>query len=253
MSSADIEATLPMTAGRPYPIAIELSSEGSILVTGFRVGCMPVGGPDLLERAAAAAAAADVAVVVVGTNDEWETEGRDRESLRLPGEQDELVRRVAAANPRTVVVVNTGSPVDLPWAPDVAAVLHASFGGQEMGEGVVDVLTGVIDPGGRLATTFPLSLEHTPAFTSFAPENHIVRYTEGVFVGYRWYDTRRLPVRFPFGHGLSYGSTQWSEPMVSASPSSPAYRSPSSSPSPTPASGRRLTSCSATSSRRRSG
>ncbi len=216
LSSADIEATVAMTAGRAYPITIELSSEGSIMVTGFRVGCMPVAAPDLLERAAATAAAADVAVVVVGTNDEWETEGRDRESLALPGEQDELVRRVAAANPRTVVVVNTGSPVDLPWTPGVAAVLHASFGGQEMGEGVVDVLTGDVDPGGRLATTFPLSLEHTPAFTSFAPENHSVRYTEGVFVGYRWYDTRLLPVRFPFGHGLSYGSTQWGEPILSS-------------------------------------
>ena len=217
MSSADIEETQPMTAGQQYPIAIELSSEGSILVTGFRVGCLPVGGPDLMDRAAAAAAAADVAVVVVGTNDEWESEGHDRESLRLPGDQDELVRRVAAANPRTVVVVNTGSPVELPWASDVAAVLHASFGGQEMGEGLLDVLTGASDPGGRLTTTFPLRLEDTPAFTSFAPENHIVRYAEGVFVGYRWYDTRRLPVQFPFGHGLSYGATEWSEPVVSAS------------------------------------
>jgi beta-glucosidase len=217
LSSADIESTFAMTAGRSYPIAIELSSEGSVLVTGFRVGCLPVAAPDLMERAAAAASAADVAVVVVGTNDEWETEGHDRESLRLPGEQDELVRRVAAANPRTIVVVNTGSPVELPWADDVAAVLHGSFGGQEMGEGVVDVLTGASDPGGRLATTFPLRLEDTPAFTSFAPENHFVRYTEGVFVGYRWYDTRRIPVRFPFGHGLSYGTTQWSEPAASAS------------------------------------
>ncbi len=216
LGSADIEAVLPMKAGRDYPIAIELSSEASILVTGFRVGCQPVEAPDLMDRAAAAAAAADVAIVVVGTNDEWESEGRDRESLALPGEQDELVRRAVAANPRTVVIVNTGSPVDLPWAADVAAVLHVSFGGQEMAEAVVDVITGTADPGGRLATTFPRRLEHTPAFTSFTPENHVVRYTEGVFVGYRWYDTRRLPVRFPFGHGLSYGEVQWAEPALSS-------------------------------------
>ena len=219
MGSTDLEASLPMTAGRSYPIAIELTSEASFMVMGFRVGCQPVDAPDLMERAVATAAQADLAIVVVGTNDEWESEGRDRESLALPGEQDELVRRVAAANPRTVVVVNTGSPVELPWATGdaaVAAVLHVSFGGQEMGEAVIDVLTGACDPGGRLATTFPRRLEDTPAFMSFAPENHVVRYTEGVFVGYRWYDTRQLPVRFPFGHGLSYGSTRWGEPVISA-------------------------------------
>jgi beta-glucosidase len=216
LGSADLEASMTMSAGRSYPIVIELTSEASFMVMGFRVGCQPIDAPDLMDRAEAAAAAADVAIVVVGTNDEWETEGRDRESLALPGEQDELVRRAAAVNPRTVVVVNTGSPVELPWAADVAAVLHVSFGGQEMGDAVVDVLTGAGDPGGRLATTFPRRLEDTPAFTSFAPENHVVRYTEGVFVGYRWYDTRRLTVRFPFGHGLSYGKTQWGEPVLSS-------------------------------------
>ena len=140
------------------------------MVTGFRVGCMPVDAPDLMERAVAAAADAEVAVVVVGTNDEWETEGRDRDSLGLPGEQDELVRRVAAANPRTVVVVNTGSPVELPWVDDVAAVLHVSFGGQEMGEAVVDVLTGA-DRSWRAARddVSACGSSTRPAFTSFAP------------------------------------------------------------------------------------
>ncbi|HEX4015566.1 MAG TPA: glycoside hydrolase family 3 C-terminal domain-containing protein [Frankiaceae bacterium] len=216
MGSADLEASIPMAAGRNYAIAIELTSEASFMVMGFRVGCQPVDVSDLMDRAESAAAQADVAIVVVGTNDEWETEGRDRESLSLPGEQDALVRRVAAVNPRTVVLVNTGSPVALPWAGDVAAVLHVSFGGQEMGEGVVDVLAGAADPGGRLATTFPLRLPDTPAFTSFAPENHVVRYTEGVFVGYRWYDSRQITVGFPFGHGLSYGSTTWGEPVLSS-------------------------------------
>jgi beta-glucosidase len=216
MGSADIEVVVSMSAGRSYPISIELTSEASFMMMGFRVGCQPVDAADLMDRAVAAAAGADVVIAVVGTNDEWETEGRDRETLALPGEQDELVRRAVAANPRTVVVVNAGAPVDLPWADDVAAVLHVSFGGQEMAEAVVDVLTGASDPGGRLATTFPRKLEHTPAFTSFAPQNHLVRYSEGVFVGYRWYDTRRLPVRFPFGHGLSYGSTRWDPPVLSA-------------------------------------
>jgi beta-glucosidase len=216
MGSADLETSMTMTAGRSYPIAIELTSEASFMLMGFRVGCQPIDAPDLMDRAEAAAAQADVAIVVVGTNDEWETEGRDRESLALPGEQDALVRRAAAVNPRTVVVVNTGSPVELPWADEVAAVLHVSFGGQEMGDAVIDVLTGMSDPGGRLATTFPRRLEDTPAFTSFAPENHVVRYTEGVFVGYRWYDARDLPVRFPFGHGLSYGTTRWGEPALSS-------------------------------------
>ena len=131
------------------------------------------------------------------------TTGRPRAATArrfdLPGDQDELVRRVAAANPRTVVVVNAGAPVDLPWADDVAAVLQCWFGGQEMADALADVLVGEAEPGGRLPTTIPVRLEHNPSYGNFPGENGEVRYGEGVFMGYRGYEHRRrraaVPVR----------------------------------------------------------
>ena len=127
----------------------------------------PFGDEDAeLERAVALAAEADVAVVVVGTNEEVECEGVDRDDLALPGRQDELVARVARANPRTVVVVNAGAPVLLPWADDVAAILLAWFPGQEFGNALADVLTGAVEPGGRLPTTWPKTEEGLPSTTA---------------------------------------------------------------------------------------
>jgi beta-glucosidase len=157
-----------------------------------------------LERAVALASGADVAVVVVGTNEEVECEGVDRADLALPGRQDELVARVAQANSRTVVVVNAGAPVLLPWADDVAAILLAWFPGQEFGNALADVLTGAAEPGGRLPTTWPKTEEGLP---STRPENGVLRYAEGLFVGYRGYDRDGREPRFPFGHGLGY--TDW--------------------------------------------
>jgi beta-glucosidase len=157
-----------------------------------------------LERAVQLAAEADVAVVVVGTNEEVECEGVDRDSLALPGRQDELVARVAAANPRTVVVVNAGAPVLLPWADDVAAILLAWFPGQEFGNALADVLTGAAEPGGRLPTTWPKSEEGLPQTT---PDNGVLSYDEGIFVGYRAYERDGREPLFPFGHGLGY--TTW--------------------------------------------
>jgi beta-glucosidase len=123
---------------------------------------------------------------------------------------------VAAANPRTVVVVNTGAPVTMDWAPDVAAVLQSWFGGQEMADALADVLLGDAEPGGRLPTTLPERLEHNPSYGNFPGENGEVRYGEGLLMGYRWYDARRLPTRFPFGHGLSYSTFRVDAPTLSA-------------------------------------
>ena len=159
---------------------------------------------ELLDRAVAVAADADAVIVVVGTNDDWETEGDDRDVDGPPGRQDELVARVVAANPNTAVVVNTGSPVTMDWADDAPAIVQAWFGGQEMGNALADVLFGDAEPGGRLPTTFPVRLEHNPSFGNFPGEFGEVRYGEGVLMGYRWYEARHLPTRFPFGHGLSY-------------------------------------------------
>ena len=143
-----------------------------------------------MDRAVEAARDADAVVCVVGTDNDWETEGHDRESMALPPPQDELVRAVAAANPRTVVVVNAASPVDMPWGDDVAAILQAWFPGEEWGNALADVLSGDVSPSGKLPTTFPQRIEDTPAFTSYPGERGQVRYGEGVFVGYRWYDAR---------------------------------------------------------------
>jgi beta-glucosidase len=164
----------------------------------------------------AAAAEADVAIVCVGTSAETETEGRDRTTLALPGRQAELVRRVAAVNRRTVVVVNAAAPVDMEWEQDVAAVLQCWFGGQEMAAGLVDVLVGSAEPGGRLPTTLPMRLEHAPSHANFPGENGELRYGEGLFMGYRGYEHSAIAPRFAFGHGLSYTSFDLGEPTMSA-------------------------------------
>jgi len=157
------------------------------------------------DRAVALASDAEVAVVVVGTTEEVESEGYDRDSLALPGRQDELVRAVAAANPRTVVVVNAGAPVLMPWADDVAAVLLAWFPGQEFGNALADVLLGASEPGGRLPTTWPESEKGLP---SVQPVDGALPYEEGLLVGYRAYQYDGRVARYPFGHGMGY--TTWS-------------------------------------------
>jgi beta-glucosidase len=203
-----------LEAGRAYRVEIEFVVRHVMMFGGADLRVRAPFPIDAMQRAVAAAAGADVAVVVVGTNDDWETEGEDRTTLALPGEQDALVFAVAAANPRTVVVVNTGSPVTMPWVDDVPAVLQSWLGGQEMADALVDVLTGDADPGGRLPTTFPLRIEHTPSYGNFPGDNGEVLYAEGLFIGYRWYDSRHLPVLFPFGHGGSYTTFGVSAPVL---------------------------------------
>jgi beta-glucosidase len=165
--------------------------------------------------AVALAASADMAIVVVGTDDAIESEHFDRETMDLPGRQDDLVRQVTAANPRTVVVVASGAPVTMSWASQAAGLVQSFFAGQETANALVDVLVGDAEPGGRLPMTIPLHLGHTPAYGNFPGEISHVRYGEGLLIGYRWYDTRHLPVAFPFGHGLSYTKFEIDAPKVS--------------------------------------
>jgi beta-glucosidase len=173
-----------------------------------------------MARAVTAAAEAAVAVVVVGTNADWETEGEDRTTMDLPGAQDELIRRVAAVNPRTVVVVNAGSPVTMPWLDDVAAVLQVWFPGEEFGEALADVLFGVEEPGGRLPITFPRRLEDTPAFPYHPGHDDRTVYGEGLFIGHRWYDAQSIEPLFPFGHGLGYTSWELVDAHAEGTPDS---------------------------------
>jgi beta-glucosidase len=169
-----------------------------------------------IAEAAAAAQAADVAVVVVGTNEEVESEGWDRTGLDLPGHQNDLVRKVIAANPRTIVVVNAGAPVLLPWADEAPALLWAWLPGQEAGHALADVLLGRTEPSGRLPWTLPARAEDVPV-PDARPRDGIVDYSEGVHVGHRAWDRAGLVPAFPFGHGL--GWTRWTYESVTLSPS----------------------------------
>ncbi len=200
-----------LTAGEPVEVSltyvVEPPADVPMQAIIFALAHQdPYRDPDeLIAEAVEAAREADTAVVVVATTERVESEGFDRRDLTLPGRQDDLVRAVAAANPRTVVVVNSGSPVELPWREDVAAVLLSWFPGQEGGAALADVLTGAHEPGGRLPTTWG-ALADAPV-SRVAPSAGELHYGEGVFIGYRaWEKEGRVP-SYPFGHGLGY--TDW--------------------------------------------
>lgn len=222
--SEESTATVDAVAGEAIDISVKWTTAAGNGFAALRIGVRPPDPDDLFEQAVQAAAAADVAVVVVGTNDEWETEGFDREVMDLPGNQDGLVEAVVAANPNTVVVVNAGSPVTMDWAGDdhpspASAVITSFFAGQEQSEAMVDVLLGRADPGGRLPTTYPKHLEDHPAFDHHQPDHSgdgppQQTYAEGLFIGHRHYERSGIEPRFWFGHGLSYGEASWGEATV---------------------------------------
>ncbi len=206
----EVVATLSLRAGQALDIVVEFSSDTGgepLPLHALRLGLSRLLGEPDIAAAVEAARRADVAVVFAGLNAEWDNEGLDRRSIDLPHRQDELIARVAAANPRTVVVLQTGSPVALPWLGAVPAVLQAWYPGQECGHVIAELLLGLAEPGGRLAQTWPLRLEDTVAAgrpAAYPGVDGHVRYEEGVFIGYRHYEQHALAVAFPFGHGLSY-------------------------------------------------
>ncbi len=218
--SAPVDVTIDLTAGRSYELVVEVwprSSSSPIL--GARIGASPPDTGDEFERAVRAAADADVAVVVVGSNGQWESEGHDRPDLSLPGRQRELVEAVLEVNPRTVVVVNSGSPVEMPWADRAAAVLMTWYPGEEGADALADMVVGLAEPSGRLPVTFPARVEDGPAGLGLEGDRYPgiegkVVYGEGVLVGYRFYETTRLAPLFPFGFGLSYGDIVFDSVLV---------------------------------------
>ena len=159
---------------------------------------------ELISLAEEAAGKADKAVIVAGLPDSFESEGYDRSHMRIPRCQEVLIRRVAKVNPDTVVVLYNGSPVEMPWIGDVKGLIEAYLGGQAAGSATKDVLWGDVAPSGRLPESFPLKLEHNPSYLSYGGEGNKAVYTEGIFVGYRYYDKKKMDVLFPFGYGLSY-------------------------------------------------
>lgn len=165
----------------------------------------------LLSEALSLAASADIALVFAGLPDSYESEGFDRSSLDMPEGHNRLIAAVAARQPHCAVVLMNGSAVSMPWAAQVPAILEGWLGGQAGGGAIADVLTGKVNPSGKLSETFPIRLEDTPAFPFFPGTSGEARYGEGVLIGYRHYDTRKLTPLFPFGHGLSYTSFAYSD------------------------------------------
>jgi beta-glucosidase len=216
---AELLATVPLVAGSPCRIAIDYPRAPHPGWRGLVLGAEPPSTGDSIAEAVRSATAADVAVVVVGTNDQWETESEDRASMGLPGRQDELVAAVAASNPRTIVVLNCGSPVTMPWIDDVAAVLQIWFPGGQVGSALADVLSGDVEPGGRLPVTFPRALDRTPAAAFYPGDGARAVYGEGLLVGHRWYEHEGVEPLFPFGHGLGYTTFDITPAGLSGSPS----------------------------------
>ncbi|HWU16791.1 MAG TPA: glycoside hydrolase family 3 C-terminal domain-containing protein [Devosia sp.] len=216
----EVVGTIPLEAGRSYDVVIEFVTKdfATLGLAAFACGIgLPLGDADIAE-AVRAARNADVALVFIGRNGEWDTEGSDLPGIELPGRQNELVAAVAEANPNTVVVLQTGGPVEMPWIDSVRAVLEAWYPGQEAGNAIADVLTGAAEPGGRLPQTFPVRWADNPAHSQdrevYPGLEGKVRYEEGIFVGYRHYDRLGMTPLYPFGFGLGYTSFALSDLSV---------------------------------------
>ena len=170
--------------------------------------------PDLLNEAIELVKSSDVAVIFAGLPDAFESEAYDREHMKLPNCQNELIEKVCAVQPNTVVVLHNGSPVEMPWVNKVNAILEMYLGGEAVGEAAIDLLFGRVNPSGKLAETFPIRLEDNPSYLSYQVVNDKIYYDEKLFVGYRYYDTKEIPVLFPFGHGCSYTTFEYSHLVV---------------------------------------
>lgn len=235
--SEDILATLPMIAHHTIKLLVEtnneirpISRQAKLNHThhygGCRIGFKEDDKTDYLLEAASAAAAADVAIVIVGLDAEWESEGYDRQTMDLPknNSQDHLISAVAAANPNTIVVNQSGTPITMPWIDNVPAILQAWYQGQEAGNALADVLFGFANPSGKLPTTFPKCLKDNPSFHNWPGQDGQVVYEEGIYIGYRYYDRpdRNIPdPLFPFGHGLSYTTFSYGPLTLSSTVLSP--------------------------------
>ena len=210
-----LDITLDLEGGRTYLITIEYVSELDLRWRMVRLGVQPSQSTNILKEAIDLAADCDAALILAGLSPEWESEGFDRESLKLPGDQDDLIQEVAKVNPNTIVVLNSGSPVLMPWEKMVPSILQMWYLGQESGNALADILLGTKNPSGKLPTTFPSRIEDTPTYTNFPGKKGAVQYKEGIFVGYRHYDKHRIDPLFPFGHGLSYTTFEYSDILLS--------------------------------------
>ena len=208
MGSAPKREKIKFEKGKTYSLEVEYKWEGRF--QAVQIGMQPPDQFDLMEEAINLAKEADAVVLIAGTNSDWETEGNDRANLDLPSNQNELIETICKLNKNTVVVLNTGSPCEMPWIDNVNAILQCWFPGQEFGNSLADILIGKVNPSGKLPTTFPKKLSDTPAYSTYPGKDLQMDYEEGLFIGYRWYDRESIEPLFPFGHGLSYTSFEYS-------------------------------------------
>ena len=215
-SSDSKRALVNLIEGTTYQLEIRYKFEGNF--PAIYIGCQAPDKVNLFDEALEVASAADQVILIVGTNSDWETEGNDRSDFNLPVNQNHLIEEVLRVNPNTLVVLNTGSPVKMPWADKAEAIMQTWFAGQEFGNALVDIITGEINPSGRLPTSFPKNIEDTPAFNSYPGKDLQMHYDEKLLVGYRWYDKKNIKTLFPFGHGLSYTNFEYSDLEVDVHP-----------------------------------
>lgn len=229
LGNSEVRVEKALEAGRTYEVRVDYRAmpEGyeGIEIRAVRFGAELPTSDAAIAEAVEQAKSCDVAILVVGREGEWDTEGLDLPNMRLPGRQEELIEKVAAVNPRTVVVLQTGGPIEMPWLEKVSAVIQAWYPGQEAGNAIADVLFGEAEPGGRLPQTFPEQLADNSAIsgdpkTYPGKDGHVV-YAEGLAVGYRHHDADGAMPLFPFGYGLSYTTFDWSAPRATSSEMGP--------------------------------
>ena len=227
LGTIEVKNTITLEAGYDYNLKIEF---GSIPTSTIKSeGSPPFGGGGIqfgfakvidadeeIANAVSIAKNVDKVVLCIGLNQEWESEGYDRPNMELPGRTNDLVRAVVAENPNTIVVNQSGTPVEFPWLRVVPAVVQAWYGGNETGNAIADVLFGDFNPCGKLSLTWPFKVQDNPTFLNFRTEKGRVLYGEDVFIGYRYYEKLQKQVAFPFGFGLSYSEFVFSNLQVSA-------------------------------------
>ena len=202
--SASKKGVTNLQKGEAYKIEVQYKFEGSF--PAVYIGCQAPDDVDIFQEALETASHADDVILIVGTNSDWETEGNDRADFNLPANQNKLIEAILEANQNTVVVINTGSPIHMPWEKEAKAIIQTWFAGQEFGNALVDILSGEVNPSGKLPTTFPVKIEDTPAYKNYPGKDLQMNYDEKLLVGHRWYEANSMKPLFCFGHGLSFTS-----------------------------------------------
>ncbi|CAM1501172.1 Fc.00g103340.m01.CDS01 [Cosmosporella sp. VM-42] len=225
-ASREERGRIDLKKGETYNVKVEFASAPSFtlkldsVVAGsgaLRIGgCKVIDDQEEIKKSVQQAKEHDQVIICAGLNADWETEGSDRASMKLPGVLDQLISEVAAANPNIVVVMQTGTPEEMPWIDQIPAVIQAWYGGNETGNCIADVLFGDYNPSGKLSLSFPKRLQDVPAFLNFRTEAGRTLYGEDIYLGYRFYEFADKEVNFPFGHGLSYTTFSFTDLSVSS-------------------------------------